>query len=188
MNISNILFNSVSQKLKLKTSTLQEEKNYIKNLLNQIKLLKKLKEKNYKNLSKRKANLHVNSANQQDLLVMYIVNISFSKANTTIHVSDIKGNMKLFYSSGSVGLVGKQKKNRRIAVSKLISLLLKKATFLKNKPVALHLNNVNFYNSLIVNKLKHALYIRVIKRFNQTPYNGCRKKKIRRKKYTKKFK
>ena len=189
MNISNILFNSVARKLKLKTSTLHEEKIYIKNLLTQITLLKKLKEKNYRNISvkKSKANTDINEINQQDLLVMYVVNISFSKANTTIHVSDIEGNMKLFYSSGSVGLVGKQKKNRRIAVSKLISLLLKKATFLKNKPVALHLNNVNFYNSLIVNKLKHALYIRVIKRFNQTPYNGCRNKKIRRKKYTKKF-
>jgi len=188
MNISNILFNSVAQKLKLKTSTLQEEKNYIKNLLNQIDLLKKSKEKNYKNLSVKKPSAVANEVHQQDLLVMYIVNITFTKANTIIHVSDIKGNMKLFYSAGSVGLMGKQKKNRRIAVSKLISLLLKKATFLKNKPLALHLNNVNFYNSLIVNKLKHALYIRVIKRFNQTPYNGCRKKKIRRKKYTKKFK
>ena len=130
MNISNILFNSVARKLKLKTSTLQEEKIYIKNLLNQINLLKKSKEKNYKSLGVQNVNaLRTNETNQQDLLVMYIVNITFSKANTTIHVSDIKGNMKLFYSSGSVGLVGKQKKNRRIAVSKLISLLLKKATF-----------------------------------------------------------
>lgn len=191
MNISNILFSSVARKLKLKTSTLQEEKIFIKNLLNQITLLKKSKEKNYKSISVRRSDLEldINIANKniQDLLVMYIINISFSKANTTIHVSDIKGNMKFFYSAGSVGLVGKQKKNRRVAISKLISLLLKKATFLKDKPIALHLNNVNFYNSLIINKLKHTLYIRIIKRFNQTPYNGCRKKKIRRKKYTKKF-
>lgn len=190
MNLSNILFHSVADKLKLKTSTLQEEKFYIKNLLNQITFLKKLKEKNYKSLSAKKLNETGirQTLNNQDLIVMYVINISFLKANTTIHVSDVKGNMKLFYSAGTVGLTGKQKKKRRIAISKLISLLIKKATFLKNKPVALHLNNVNFYNSLIVNKLKHTLYIRVIKRFNQTPYNGCRKKKIRRKKYTKKFK
>ena len=87
----------------------------------------------------------------QDFIVMYIINISFLKANTTIHVSDIKGNIKLFYSAGSVGLTGKQKKKRRVAVIKLISLLLKKATFLGNKPIALHLNNVNFY--LIVGEL-----------------------------------
>ena len=189
MNLSNILFNSVANKLKFKTSTLQEERFYIKNLLNQITLLKKLKENNYKNLSVKKSNYYNNriSNDNQDLMIMYIVNISFLKANTIINVSDIKGNVKFFYSAGSVGLTGKQKKKRRLTVSKLISLLIKKAMFLKNKPIALHLNNVNFYNSLIINKLKHTLYIRVIKRFNQTPYNGCRKKKIRRKKYTKKF-
>jgi ribosomal protein S11 len=124
----------------------------------------------------------------QDFVVIYIINISFLKANTTIHVSDIQGNLKLFYSAGSVDLTGKQKKKRRIAVSKLISLLLKKATFLGQKPVALHLNNVNFYKNLIVRKLKRNLYIKIIKIFNQTPYNGCRKRKLRRKKYTKKFK
>ena len=31
-------------------------------------------------------------------------------------------------------------------------------------------------------------YIRVIKSFSQLPYNGCRKRKIRRKKYTQKLK
>ena len=190
MNLSNILFNNVAKKLKLKTSLLQKERFYIKNLLNQITLLKKLKENNYRNLSARKLNANTQkiSSNQQDLIVMYVIGISFLKANTVIHVSDIQGNMKLFYSAGSIGLTGKQKKKRRIAVSKLINLLLRKATFLKNKPIALHLNNVNFYNSLIVNKLKHSLYIRVVKSFNQSPYNGCRKKKVRRKKYTKKFK
>ena len=119
---------------------------------------------------------------------MYVINVSFLKANTTIHVSDIKGNMKLFYSAGSIGLTGKQKTKRRIATSKLISLLLQKATFLSKKPVVLHLNNVNSYKNFIVNKLKRVFYIRLIKTFNQIPYNGCRKKKLRRKKYTKKFK
>lgn len=190
MNLSNILFNSVANKLKLKTSILQKERFYIKNLLNQITLLKKSKENNYKSLNIKKSDTYDKGSNtdSQNLIVMYIVSISFLKANTTIHVSDTKGNMKLFYSAGSIGLKGKQKKKRSIAVSKLISLLLRKAVFLKNKPIALHLTNVNFYNSLIVNKLKHALYIRVIKSFNQSPYNGCRKRKVRRKKYTKKFK
>ena len=178
MNLSNTLFTTVSNKLKLKISLLNEERTYIKNLKTQIGSLKKVKENNYKNLNAKKLNAEFD--NNQDLVVMYIINISFLKANTTIHISDIKGNMKLFYSAGSVGLAGKQKKNRRIAVSKLISLLLKKSTFLKNKPIALHLNNVNFYRNLIVGKLKRTLYIRVIKGFNQTPYNGCRKKKQRR--------
>jgi small subunit ribosomal protein S11 len=186
MNLSHTLFTTISNKLKLKTSLLNEERLYVKNLKIQIDSLKKIKENDYKDVSIRRNRLK--SENSQNLVVMYVINISFLKANTTIHISDIKGNMKLFYSAGSVGLAGKQKRKRRVAVSKLISLLLKRATFLNKKPIALHLNNVNFYKNLIVSKLKRTLYVRVIKSFNQAPYNGCRKKKLRRKKYTKKFK
>ena len=182
MNLSNTLFNTIADKLKSKVSLIQEERLYVKNLLNQITLLKKTKENNYKN-----ANLKFEK-DTQNLIVTYIINISFLKANTTLHVSDIKGNVKLFYSAGSVGLTGKQKKKRRVALSKLISLLTQKATFLKGKQIALHLKNVNFYQNLIVEKLQQTFYIRAIKSFNQLPYNGCRKRKIRRKKYTQKFK
>lgn len=189
MNLSNTLFDTLANKLKLEVSLLQKEKFYVENILNQVAHLKKLKENNYKSLSMEKFSLNIKETNNvQDFMVMYIISISFLKANTTIHVSDIKGNIKLFYSAGSVGLTGKQKKKRRLAVIKLISLLLKKATFLGNKPTALHLNNVNFYKNLIVNKLKRTMYLKIIKSFNQAPYNGCRKKKMRRKKYTKKFK
>ena len=189
MNLSNTLFNNLTSKLELDTYLFEKEKDYVENLQNQINYLKKLKEQNYKNLSVTEFAKSKQEQNiKQDLMVMYIINISFLKANTTIHVSDIQGNVKLFYSAGSVGLTGKQKRKRRIAIVKLISLLMKKATFLGNKPVAVHLNNVNFYQSLIVNKLKQTLFIKVIKSFNQSPYNGCRKPKVRRKKYTKKFK
>ena len=174
MSLSHTLFIAVSNRLKLKTSLLNEEKLSIKNFKTQIDLLKKIKENGYTNLSIKKNELK--SENSQDLIITYIINISFLKTNTTIHISDIKGNMKLFYSAGLVDLAGKQKRKRRVAVSKLILLLLKKANFLYKKPVALHLNNVNFYKNLIVSKLKKILYIRVIKSFNQVPYNGCRKK------------
>lgn len=186
MILSNTLFNLISNKLKLKVSLLNEERLFIKNLKNRINLLKKVKENNYKYLSRE--NNYISFNKTQNLIIMYIINISFLKANTTIHISDTKGNLKLFYSAGSVNLTGKQKRKRRIAVSKLISLLLKKATFLTTEPVALHLNNINFHKNFIISRLKKVLYIRVIKSFNQSPYNGCRKKKLRRKKYTKKIK
>jgi len=189
MTLSNTLFDNLTNKLELKTSLLKKEKFYVKNLLNQVTYLKKLQGIDSRNLSKEKLFVFNNKkVNLQDFTITYIVNISFLKANTTIHVSDIQGNLKLFYSAGSVKLSGKQKRRRRIAVSKLISLVLKKATFLGQKPIALHLNNVNFYKNLIIGKLKRNLYIKIIKILNQTPYNGCRKKKLRRKKYTKQFK
>ena len=164
MALSNTLFNSLTNKLKLETSLLKEEKTYVKSLLNQALYLKKLKENNSKSLSIKKfPALDSKDTNLQDFVVAYIVSISFLKANTTIHVSDVKGNLILFYSAGSVELSGKQKRKRRIAISKLISLVLRKATFLGQKPIALHLNNVNFYKKLIIHKLKRNLYIKVIK-------------------------
>jgi ribosomal protein S11 len=184
MNLSNILFNNISNKLKL--TLLEKEKFYIKNLFNQINQLEQIKKKNYKELGQK--SMENNNFLKQDLTVYYIINISFLKANTTIHLSDIKGNIKLFYSAGDIGLKGKQKTKRRIAISKLIVILLKKAPFVNKKPVALHLNNIKFYKRLIIKQLKRNLFIKIIKSFNLTPYNGCRKRKIRRKKHTKKMK
>ena len=125
---------------------------------------------------------------REKFLVVYIITVTFLKANTTINVSDIKGNVKLSFTSGSVNLIGKQKKNRLKSVSRLVYLLSKKATFLKNTPVAIHLRNVNFSKFLILKRLKINFFIRIVKSYNLSPYNGCRKKKVRRKKYVKKFK
>ena len=126
---------------------------------------------------------------REKFLISYIITVTFLKANTNINVSDIKGNVKLSFTSGSVNLIGKQKKNRLKSFSRLVSLLSKKATFLKkNTPVAIHLRNVNFSKFLILKRLKINFFIRIVKSYNLSPYNGCRKKKVRRKKYVKKFK
>lgn len=178
--ISNILSNIIVTKLKIDNSKLKEEKLYANTLLNQYLTLNRTKDFKMKN--------NIAEIVNEDFLVSYTITISFLKSNTIVCVSDIKGKVKLFYSSGSVDLVGKQKKNRVKSVSRLISLLIKKALFIKNYPVAVHLYNVSFHKSLIINKLKTKFFIKVIKSFNKTPYNGCRKKKIRRKKYVKKFK
>ena len=190
MILSNILFYNLTSKLKLRTSTLKKEKFYIKNLLNQAIYLKKLKKNgSIRSLNKKEFISFSKKMNLKDFTVAYIISISFLKANIVIHVSDIQGKLKLFYSVGSIiNLHGKRKRKRQIAISKLIFLVLKKAVFLGQKPIALHLNNVNFYKNLIISKLKRNLYIKIIKILNQIPYNGCRKKKLRRKKYIKKFK
>lgn len=180
MNLSHLLFNNISNKLKL--TLLDKEKFYLKNLFSQIDQLEQINIKKIKNLNIQ------NNLFKENLTVYYIINITFLKANTTINISDIKGNIKLFYSTGDIGLKGKQKKKRRIAINKLISLFIKKINFINKKPVALHLNNVKFYKKLIIKRLKKNIFIKIIKSFNLTSYNGCRKKKIRRKKRTKMFK
>jgi len=81
MTLSNTLFNNLTNKLKLETSLLQEEKSYVKNLLNQATYLKKLKENRPKNLNVKKFIVHNNKKeNLQDFVVAYIISISFLKS------------------------------------------------------------------------------------------------------------
>jgi ribosomal protein S11 len=184
--LSNTLYN-IAFKLKTDTLKIKEEKLYSETLLKKSLLLEKTK--NYKKLSLNRTTGGLQKRfEKEDFMIVYVITVVFLKANTHIHLSNIKGNVKLSYNSGSVNLLGKQKKNRVKAISRLISLLIKKTSFLKNCPVSVHLYNVNSHKTLILNKLKNNFFIRLVKIFNQTPYNGCRKKKMRRKKYVKKFK
>ena len=114
--ISNILSKVIKIKLKTDISKLKKEKSYANSLSNNFFLLDKKKNSKFKISDK--------IFNSEDFLVSYIITFHFLRANTTICVSDIKGNVKLFYSSGSVDLSGKQKKNRTksVAVSTSASL------------------------------------------------------------------
>ena len=50
-------------------------------------------------------------------------------------------------------------------------------------PLAIHFKNVDFNMFRFLKKLKKKFFITVVKRFDQYSYNGCRTKKIRRKKF-----
>ena len=104
MNLSNTLFNTVTKKLKLNTFSLQEEKFYIKNLLYKTEDLKKITDNNLK------LKLQGKSSAYETTNIIFIINISFLKANTFVHVSNAKGETLIFFSAGQVNLKGKQKK------------------------------------------------------------------------------
>jgi ribosomal protein S11 len=185
MTLSNKIFERLATKLKLETTQLEEKIFYAQLLKNQVLALKKLKKNNtYRQLSDFNQPLEA----QQNFLIKYTIAIIFSKANTTINLSDTKGNVKLFYNAGSVNLQGKQRRHRKVAYNRLINLLIKNTRLLNKIPVAVHLKNVKAHKKLIIAKLKHFFFVKAIRSFNQTPYNGCRKRKLRRKKYVKKTK
>ena len=63
----------------------------------------------------------------------------------------------------------------------LFKVLIVKAKFLKNKPIALHFKNTkSFYETLIINLLQNKYYIVSVQSCNLSPHNGCRPKKLRR--------
>ena len=156
-------------------NTIELKKKYLKKLKKKVLLLKSDQEKIYK----RKNELN-------SFLIVYIVSIFFSKSNTLMHIADFSGKLKFFYSSGNFNYSGKSKKARSLIFKNFYRLIVNKLKFLRNKPIALHLANVGSNKSWIIKKFKKRFFIRVIKSFNFYPHNGCRKKKVIRKKFKRK--
>ena len=156
------------------------KKQYFKQLNNQISLVENIKKKDYKALNSdlffKKFIL------KEKLLVKYILDISFLKTNTFIHVIDCNGNIKFFYSAGSLNYKGKQKLARVLILNKFFKMLILQLKFLKNQPVAIHFKNTGFKIFWFLKKLKTKMFIVCVKNFNVNSYNGCRKKKVKRKK------
>lgn len=177
-SITNLYLNKFLRDIKLK-------KQYFKNLKNKIALITKIKENNYKLLYPQVFFCEKNLVND-NYLVAYIIDITFSRSNTFVHVLDYSGKVKFFYSSGSFNFSGKSKRSRFTVFRNIYRILVTKLKFLKGKPIALHLKNVGFNKFWIVKKLKKRFFIKCIKSYNIYPHNGCRKRKMRRKKFKKK--
>jgi ribosomal protein S11 len=152
------------------------KKQYILKLKNKVNYLNSIK-----NISDIFRNQNKNIVKHHNL-VKYIIDITFSKTNTLLHVIDFSGNLKVFSSAGSFSYNGRNKKSRRAVLKDFYKMLVLKLQFLKTQPIALHLKNVRSEKFWIFKRLKKKFFIKTIKIFNNYSYNGCRKKKIRRKK------
>lgn len=158
---------------------------HLKNLVNRlnykITFLKRLKTiKNLRVLMERKKKSESLSFKSEDL-TRYIVGISIYNKNIVLFLSDVKGKIKFFRTAGSLNVTRKQKKKKITVLIKLLKeLVLKNRN--KNK-IGLHLKNFNQKLSFfIVAFLKKYYDIETIKINNNKPHNGCRPKKIKRKK------
>jgi ribosomal protein S11 len=172
----NVNFSTFLEKIKLK-------KQYLYHVKNKLKIINKLKDKNYKKVNSNIYNSEIKFGNT---LVSYIIDITFSKSNTLIHVMDFSGNLKFFCSAGQVNYKGKSKKSRYSVIRDLYRVLVVKLKFLKNKPIALHLKNTGSAKLWIIRLFKKKFFIKSVKSFTKYPHNGCRKKKLTRKKVKKK--
>lgn len=170
-----------------------KKRTYI-NLVKYLKLNKHIKKKysliffleqtNKKNQIKRFSLIYKSSNHyffKLNHLIKYIISINLLEKNSFFNVTDIEGNLKFFRSAGSIKLKSKQKIKQPLVFNRLIDSLKNEASFLTNKPLALHLRNVNFfvYKSLLL-KLEKFFFITFIQIFDSKPHNGCRPKKIKR--------
>lgn len=156
---------------------------FIQNIKLKKQYINKLKKEVYKLKEKR-----VNSFKEKyillnkNCLIKYIIDITFTNSNTLIHVTDFAGNLKTFWSAGNLNYKGKSKRARKMILKKFYNKFILTLEFLINQPIALHLKNVDSTQFWIVKLFKKFFFIKIIKTFYTYPYNGCRKKKIRRKK------
>lgn len=173
--------NSIQYNLNRFFKEIQLKKQYLKKMQNKVSVLGKLKEENSKKVNSKFFTALINFPNT--VFIIYVIDISFSKKNILFHVSDFLGNIKFFYSAGSFQQKGKEKATRAQILKKFLRTLVSKLKFVKKVPIAIHLKNMDPNTFWFLEKLKKRLFITVIKHFNPHSFNGCRKKKIRRKKF-----
>ena len=157
---------------------LKKKSVYLKKVTKHISKLKTIinEKQNYKKLSSLADN------KKKGFIVLYSVCFSFSSVNTFLYVTDALGNLKCRYSAGLLSFKGKAKKSRFQILKMFFKELRKlKVSLLKNKPIAVNLENVGSYRHLIVRHLKKKFFIRIVNNRQTHPYNGCRKKKKSRK-------
>jgi len=152
------------------------KKKYVKKLKNKIKTLKNISKQNYK-----KFNAKLYLKKDTTFLITYVIEICFSKSNTLLQITNSLGVLKFFCSAGYLLFKGKSKKARIPVLKKIIGFLLKKLKFLENRPTALHLKNVRFRKAWIIKKLEKKIFLKTVTGFNLYSYNGCRRRKNRRK-------
>ena len=160
---------------KLNVLNIKQLNFFKKKLINKINILKNNK-KNIYYLPQTKNRLNENP-------IKHIIGITLTNSNTNLYFSDIKGKIKFFLSSGFLGLNGKQKIKKPVVLVKLVRYVLSKLNFLSNHSTALHLKNfTKFYASLVITLLNKYILLELIRVYNNKPHNGCRPKKIKRKK------
>jgi ribosomal protein S11 len=175
-NYNLIEMNRFLENLKLK-------KQYACDLKKKMLLLLSIKSQNYKKLNRflNLSTFYLDDSSQlksNNFSITYIIDFSFTRSNTFLHVMDFSGNLKFYYSAGLLKYKGKKKRAKAHILKYFYNIILTRLKFLKGKPVILHFKNVGRYYRKIFRELKKKLFVTFVTFFYTYPYNGCRKKKI----------
>lgn len=162
---------------------LKFKKQYARDLKKKMMLLTSIKMRNYKELNRflNFSNYYLNDSSPlefNNFSIAYIIDFSFTKSNTFLHVMDFSGNLKFYYSAGLLKYKGKKKRAKASILKDFYNIILVKLRFLKGKPVVLHFKNVGTYYRKIFKQLKKKFFVTYVTFFYVYPHNGCRKKKI----------
>jgi hypothetical protein len=121
-------------------------------------------------------------------LIKYVLGVSFFKKNIIMYIGCTNGQLKYHCSAGFIRLSKKQKIKIPLVLVKLTKVISIKLPSLTNIPTALHLNNVPKSLQLFFEPVfKTQFFIVQLNTFKLFSHNGCRPKKLKRKKRKKVF-
>ena len=108
------------------------------------------------------------------------VYIRASYNNTSVSITDLKGELIAWSSAGSLGFRG-PKKATPFAASKVVSVLMEKAKKIGLKTVEIYVKGIGGGRETAIRSLaNHGLDIILIKDITPMPHNGPRPPKVRR--------
>lgn len=108
------------------------------------------------------------------------VYINSTYNNTTITLTDIKGNVLAWKTAGSVGFKG-TKKGTSFAASRVARAMVDVAEKLRIRDINVFIKGIGGGRESAIRSLAgHGLEIISIKDVTPIPHNGCRPKKVRR--------
>lgn len=108
------------------------------------------------------------------------VYINSTYNNTTITLTDIKGNVLAWRTAGSVGFKG-TKKGTSFAASKVARAMIDIAQKLRIRDINVFVKGIGGGRESALRSLAgHGLEVISIKDVTPIPHNGCRPKKVRR--------
>ncbi|MFA5360762.1 MAG: 30S ribosomal protein S11 [Candidatus Paceibacterota bacterium] len=108
------------------------------------------------------------------------VYINASYNNTSILITDLKGNALAWSSAGSLGFKG-PKKATPYAASKVVSVLMEKARKMGLKTAEIYLKGIGGGRDMAIRSFaSQGLDITMIKDITPVPHNGPRPRKARR--------
>lgn len=150
-----------------------------KNINKHLKIVSRKKNYN-KVLNKQtyyinKKKLLKNNINYKYYFIKFIIKISTNKSNVFLHIMNSYGKEQFFYSI-------KQKNLNNKILEHFYKILMLKSKFLKNKPIAMHFDTTQLNHKWFLQKITKKLFLVIVQFYNKYAHNGCRKKKLKRKK------
>lgn len=116
--------------------------------------------------------------------IFAIINLRLTRKNSLVNVADLGGKVLYWRSAGTVGYRSGKKRKAAHVTGLLGSLIAKKAAFngIKFAKVVLRGSGTRNKLSFIRSIGRAGIRIASIRDFSNTPYNGCRPPRCRKKK------